>query len=80
MGTGCGSSSGNNALYYAVTIPAFTRVDVQTTPTADIVLLTQDACGAAACAARQNIENVGYHGAYHFYLPHLFYHDFFYCV
>lgn len=52
MGTGCGSSSGNNALYYAVTIPAFTRVDVQTTPTADIVLLTQDACGAAACTFR----------------------------
>jgi len=49
--TGCGFGSGLRTLYYAVTIPAATQVVAQTTPLAgaDLILFTQDACGAATC-------------------------------
>lgn len=51
-GTTCGSA-GSATLYYSVTIPAFTRVRVDVTPTGfDPVIKTEDACGAAACSAR----------------------------
>ena len=58
-GTGCGSSSGNSALYYAVTLPANTVVDVATTGTLDRVLLTEDTCGAAACSYRTDTAPEG---------------------
>jgi cysteine-rich repeat protein len=48
-GTGCGYASGNNALYYSVTVPAYSRVIVQTTPSFDIVLAWKNACGDAGC-------------------------------
>ena len=53
-GTGCGTNASNNAIYYSVQIPPSTRVVAQTTPAAgsDIVLLTEDACGDAACTYR----------------------------
>ena len=49
--TGCGGGPGLRTLYYAVTIPAATQVVVQTTPLAgaDLILFTQDACGATTC-------------------------------
>ena len=52
-GTGCGFGTGNRALYYLVTIPAFAGVSVQTTPGAlDLVLVTQDACSDTACTSQ----------------------------
>ncbi|MBZ0119809.1 MAG: DUF4215 domain-containing protein [Sandaracinaceae bacterium] len=55
QGTSCGTSTGNSALYYAVTIPGNTRVDVVTSNTTlDRVLLTQDACGDPACTFRSD--------------------------
>ncbi len=53
-GTGCSSTSGSGttALFYEVTIPASTIVDVQTTPGLDIVLLTMDSCSATSCTSR----------------------------
>lgn len=53
-GTGCGGGAGNRVLYYSVTLPASTRVEVTTTrPTAgpDLVLFAQDACSEADCTA-----------------------------
>lgn len=50
-GTNCGGGSGDKALYYAVTIPAGQEVAVQTTPTGDIVLFEQAACGDTSCVA-----------------------------
>lgn len=52
MGSGCGTSSGNNALYYLVTIPAMTDVVVLTSGTFDRVLLTQNACSDVDCTFR----------------------------
>lgn len=52
QGTGCGTSSGDNALYYAVTVPANSFVNVTTDGTFDRVLLVQDACDATACTFR----------------------------
>jgi cysteine-rich repeat protein len=62
QGTDCGTSSGDNALYYAVTIPPMTTVAVATTSTTDRVLLAQDSCGATACAFRTDTspESWGY--------------------
>lgn len=51
-GTGCGTSSGDDALYYAVTVPGTTSVEVTTAPGFDIVLLTLDSCGASSCTYR----------------------------
>ncbi|NIS30524.1 MAG: hypothetical protein GWO04_11470, partial [Actinobacteria bacterium] len=51
-GTGCGTSSGDKALYYSVTVPAGGTVDVTTTGTFDRVLLVQDSCGATECTYR----------------------------
>ncbi|MCB9615274.1 MAG: DUF4215 domain-containing protein [Sandaracinus sp.] len=49
--TGCGGGTSNRTLYYAVTLPASSRVDVTTTPGSnDIVLFFLDACDAAACS------------------------------
>ena len=50
-GSGCGGGSGSYALYYSVTIPANTNVLVQTTPSSDIVLFTQDACSDTGCTS-----------------------------
>ncbi|WP_236517267.1 DUF4215 domain-containing protein [Sandaracinus amylolyticus] len=54
VGTGCSTDGGENTLYYSVTVPPLSAVDVTTTVAggADIVLLTQDACGAGACTSR----------------------------
>lgn len=49
MGTGCLGGTGNNALWYSVTVPVGQRVDVTTTPGSDIVLFTQNACDETAC-------------------------------
>jgi cysteine-rich repeat protein len=59
MGTGCGTTSGNSALYYAVTIPASTRVDIATVGSVNRVLLVQDMCGAAACTFRTDSSPEG---------------------
>ncbi|MFT5353311.1 MAG: hypothetical protein ACI9KE_000509 [Polyangiales bacterium] len=47
--SGCGFGSGTQSLYYAVTVPAGNSVEVQTSPSGDIVLFELDMCGAAAC-------------------------------
>ncbi|MBO6935654.1 MAG: hypothetical protein JJ863_11790 [Deltaproteobacteria bacterium] len=52
QGTGCGTSSGNSALYYAVEVPAGGSVAVTTTGTFDRVMLFQDSCGATTCTYR----------------------------
>ncbi|MBO6935652.1 MAG: DUF4215 domain-containing protein [Deltaproteobacteria bacterium] len=53
QGTGCGTSSGDSALYYEVTIPASTQVAVTTSnSTLDRVLLFQDSCAATSCSFR----------------------------
>ena len=54
QGTGCGTSSGDRAHYYAVTLPARTQVSVvtSTTTSLDRVLLFQDSCEASACTYR----------------------------
>jgi hypothetical protein len=53
MGTGCGTSDGNSAYYYEVTIPANTQVFVSTDSSGlDRVLLFQDSCAAADCSFR----------------------------
>ncbi|AKF02889.1 myxococcus cysteine-rich repeat containing protein [Sandaracinus amylolyticus] len=55
VGTGCSTSGDSRTLYYTVTIPSMRAVDVVATPTSgDIVLLTQDSCGAAACSSRSD--------------------------
>ncbi|MCZ7677913.1 MAG: hypothetical protein M5U28_03675 [Sandaracinaceae bacterium] len=51
-GTGCGTTASGNALYYAVTVPPSSIVTVQTTPSFDVVLLTQSSCGAPDCLTR----------------------------
>ena len=55
-GTGCGGGTGNRVLYYSVSVPTNTRVDVTTTRTGpstgpDLVLFTQDACSDTNCTA-----------------------------
>ena len=54
IGTNCGSGAGARALYYAVTIPVGDQVVVQTTPTGDIVLFEQEACGGVNCTTSTN--------------------------
>ncbi|MBZ0119808.1 MAG: hypothetical protein K8H88_22660 [Sandaracinaceae bacterium] len=51
-GTNCGTSSGNNALYYLVTVPAGGAVGVSTAGAFDRVLLVQNACSDTDCAVR----------------------------
>lgn len=51
-GTGCGTSSGDSAYYYEVTVPANTIVDIETDGTFDRVLLIQESCGATECTFR----------------------------
>ncbi len=47
----CGSGSGNQALYYSVSIPAGGQVDVTASNTSHaVVLFEQSSCGATACA------------------------------
>ncbi|MFK7998256.1 MAG: hypothetical protein AB8H86_01620 [Polyangiales bacterium] len=47
--TGCGGGSGEESLYYSVTVPAGDQVVVQTSPSGDIVLYELASCGAATC-------------------------------
>ncbi len=52
MDPSCGGSTSTpptTALYYSVTVPANTRVDVTTDSTPDIALFTQDACTDTEC-------------------------------
>lgn len=48
-GPNCGSGAGAKALYYAVTVPGGGQVRVQTTPSGDILLFEQAACGDIDC-------------------------------
>lgn len=59
QGESCGTGTGNSALYYSVTVPAMSAVDVTVTPDAstNTVLLVQDACGAAACSFRADASS-----------------------
>lgn len=56
QGTGCGTSSGNSALYYAVTLPPMTEVNVTTSGSVDRVLLVQDSCEATSCSHRTDSD------------------------
>ncbi len=50
MGTGCGGGSGNEALFYAVTIPAGQEVAMTTSTSDDLVVFELASCGLTTCA------------------------------
>lgn len=55
--TNCGTGTSNRTLYYAVTLPPSSRVNVTTnggSGASDFVLFFLDSCGAAACSFNTN--------------------------